>query len=300
MGNNTAWAGVCVCEAHAHALSCKHTHTHSHTWRRTLAHAHILPSFSQSDTNSSTLMHWWMSKSFTTYPSWMILLIRPGLMKLMFIVINSCGVFGSFFYFLYCCFLVHVGTAKSAFPNCFNNCGFELCSSSHKVCPILDSNNSSHITKCFLIGTFHSSTVENQPSSLPCCLSYVQVELGRKQEVVVYDQNSKEAGHLSKDGFVHILMGKLEGTFHKVSLLTGNVIVCGARVWWWQCCFFLFFLSFMCFICLCCFSISSCTAGRCASPHPPCLIFLYSCRSTVCSADVSDEHKRSISSVMLY
>ncbi|KAI3371519.1 hypothetical protein L3Q82_024107 [Scortum barcoo] len=50
----------------------------------------------------------------------------------------------------------------------------------------------------------------------------VKVELGRKQEVVVYDQSSKEAGHLSKDGFVHILMGKLEGTFHKVSLLTGT------------------------------------------------------------------------------
>ncbi|KAM9807986.1 dual specificity protein phosphatase 8 [Neosynchiropus ocellatus] len=50
----------------------------------------------------------------------------------------------------------------------------------------------------------------------------VKVELGRKQEVVVYDQCSKEAGHLSKDGFVHILMGKLEGTFHKVSLLTGG------------------------------------------------------------------------------
>ncbi|XP_029378993.1 dual specificity protein phosphatase 8 isoform X1 [Echeneis naucrates] len=50
----------------------------------------------------------------------------------------------------------------------------------------------------------------------------VKVELGRKQEVVVYDQSSKEAGHLSKDGFVHILMGKLEGTFYKVSLLTGG------------------------------------------------------------------------------
>ncbi|XP_070763799.1 dual specificity protein phosphatase 8 isoform X1 [Enoplosus armatus] len=50
----------------------------------------------------------------------------------------------------------------------------------------------------------------------------VKVELGRKQEVVVYDQSSKEAGHLSKDGFVHILMGKLESTFHKVSLLTGG------------------------------------------------------------------------------
>ncbi|XP_051237863.1 dual specificity protein phosphatase 8 isoform X1 [Dicentrarchus labrax] len=50
----------------------------------------------------------------------------------------------------------------------------------------------------------------------------VKVELGRKQEVVVYDQSSKEAGHLSKEGFMHILMGKLESTFHKVSLLTGG------------------------------------------------------------------------------
>ncbi|XP_024137097.1 dual specificity protein phosphatase 8a isoform X1 [Oryzias melastigma] len=50
----------------------------------------------------------------------------------------------------------------------------------------------------------------------------VKVELGRKQEVVVYDQSSKEAGHLSKEGFLHILLGKLEGTFHKVSLLTGG------------------------------------------------------------------------------
>uniref|UniRef100_A0AAV2L3F5 Rhodanese domain-containing protein n=1 Tax=Knipowitschia caucasica TaxID=637954 RepID=A0AAV2L3F5_KNICA len=52
----------------------------------------------------------------------------------------------------------------------------------------------------------------------------VKVELGRKQEVVVYDQSSKEAGQLSKDGFMHILMGKLESTFYKVSLLTGRVI----------------------------------------------------------------------------
>ncbi|XP_062318701.1 dual specificity protein phosphatase 8 isoform X1 [Osmerus eperlanus] len=50
----------------------------------------------------------------------------------------------------------------------------------------------------------------------------LKVELGRKQEVVVYDQSSKEAGHLSKDGFVQILLGKLEGTFHRVSLLTGG------------------------------------------------------------------------------
>uniref|UniRef100_A0A4W5NU74 Dual specificity protein phosphatase 8 n=1 Tax=Hucho hucho TaxID=62062 RepID=A0A4W5NU74_9TELE len=52
--------------------------------------------------------------------------------------------------------------------------------------------------------------------------SKVKVEMGRKQEVVVYDQSSKEAGQLSKDGFVHILLGKLEGTFNRVSLLTGG------------------------------------------------------------------------------
>lgn len=81
-------------------------------------------------------------------------------------------------------------------------------------------------------------------TSFFCHLSLVQVELGRKQEVVVYDQNSKEAGHLSKDGFVHILMGKLESTFHKVSLLTGN-----------QSSFFNFLLS-----------TNMCSVARCALP----------------------------------
>lgn len=75
---------------------------------------------------------------------------------------------------------------------------------------------------------------ESAPNSFFGFFSLVQVELGRKQEVVVYDQNSKEAGHLSKDGFVHILMGKLESTFHKVSLLTGNPS---------SECFFCFFFS---------------------------------------------------------
>lgn len=40
--------------------------------------------------------------------------------------------------------------------------------------------------------------------------------------MVVYDQSTKDAGQLSKDGFVHILLSKLDGTFHKVSLLTGK------------------------------------------------------------------------------
>lgn len=77
-----------------------------------------------------------------------------------------------------------------------------------------------------LISTFLQLNIKAQLFSPPCCWVFTQVELGRKQEVVVYDQNSKEAGHLSKDGFVHILMGKLESTFHRVSLLTGNVTVC--------------------------------------------------------------------------
>ncbi|XP_064169144.1 dual specificity protein phosphatase 8-like isoform X1 [Anguilla rostrata] len=52
--------------------------------------------------------------------------------------------------------------------------------------------------------------------------SKVKVDLGRKQEVVVYDQSTKDAGSLSKDSFVYILLGKLEGSFHRVSLLTGG------------------------------------------------------------------------------
>ncbi|KAG9329134.1 hypothetical protein JZ751_007538 [Albula glossodonta] len=48
-----------------------------------------------------------------------------------------------------------------------------------------------------------------------------KVNLCRKQEVVVYDQSTKDASLLSKDSFVSILLGKLEGSFHQVSLLTG-------------------------------------------------------------------------------
>ncbi|KAG7473796.1 hypothetical protein MATL_G00099610 [Megalops atlanticus] len=52
--------------------------------------------------------------------------------------------------------------------------------------------------------------------------SKVKVDLGRKQEVVVYDQSTKDASTLSKDSFVYILLGKLEGSFHRVSLLTAG------------------------------------------------------------------------------
>ncbi|KAG5270153.1 hypothetical protein AALO_G00189340 [Alosa alosa] len=50
----------------------------------------------------------------------------------------------------------------------------------------------------------------------------IKVNLCRKQEVVVYDQSTKDASLLSKDSFVHILLSKLEETFSQVSLLTGG------------------------------------------------------------------------------
>lgn len=57
---------------------------------------------------------------------------------------------------------------------------------------------------------------------VPVCICALKVDLGRRQEVVVYDQSTKDAGQLSKDSFVHILLSKLDGTFHRVSLLTGT------------------------------------------------------------------------------
>ncbi|MBN3300857.1 DUS16 phosphatase, partial [Amia calva] len=50
----------------------------------------------------------------------------------------------------------------------------------------------------------------------------IKMDFGRKQEVVVYDQSTKDASLLSSDSFVYILLGKLEGSFHRVSLLTGG------------------------------------------------------------------------------
>ncbi|XP_006642513.2 dual specificity protein phosphatase 8 isoform X2 [Lepisosteus oculatus] len=52
--------------------------------------------------------------------------------------------------------------------------------------------------------------------------SKLKVDLSRKQEVVVYDQSTKDASLLSSDSFVRILLGKLEGSFQRVSLLTGG------------------------------------------------------------------------------
>ncbi|KAK1788580.1 hypothetical protein P4O66_002658 [Electrophorus voltai] len=56
-------------------------------------------------------------------------------------------------------------------------------------------------------------------------LMSAKVDLTRRQEVVVYDQSTKDVSQLSKEGFVHILLSKLDGTFHKVSLLTAALSV---------------------------------------------------------------------------
>ncbi len=86
---------------------------------------------------------------------------------------------------------------------------------------------------------FHSITAENQLSSRPCCFSFVQVELGRKQEVVVYDQSSKEAGHVVLEHFYVVMCEahvnshvKFTGIYMKHVNLVWNqydphVITCG-------------------------------------------------------------------------
>ncbi|KAL4597515.1 dual specificity protein phosphatase 8-like isoform X1 [Arapaima gigas] len=50
----------------------------------------------------------------------------------------------------------------------------------------------------------------------------VQLDLNKKQEVVVYDQSSRDRSLLPKDSFLNILLAKLEATFYQVSLLTGR------------------------------------------------------------------------------
>ncbi|RXM29690.1 Dual specificity protein phosphatase 8 [Acipenser ruthenus] len=52
--------------------------------------------------------------------------------------------------------------------------------------------------------------------------SKIKMDVKRKQEVVVYDQNTRDASLLASDSFVHILLGKLNSNFHRVSLLTGR------------------------------------------------------------------------------
>lgn len=48
-----------------------------------------------------------------------------------------------------------------------------------------------------------------------------QIEIDCKQEVVVYDQSSKDVTSLSSDCFLTVLLAKLEKNFSSVYLLSG-------------------------------------------------------------------------------
>ncbi|KAF7245406.1 Dual specificity protein phosphatase 8 [Varanus komodoensis] len=52
--------------------------------------------------------------------------------------------------------------------------------------------------------------------------SNIKVEAEKHQDVVVYDQSTRDASGLSPDSFLSILLGKLDSCFHNVSILTGR------------------------------------------------------------------------------
>lgn len=50
----------------------------------------------------------------------------------------------------------------------------------------------------------------------------LQVESEKHQDVVVYDQSTRDASGLASDSFLSILLGKLDSCFHNVFILTGR------------------------------------------------------------------------------
>ncbi|KAM9146870.1 dual specificity protein phosphatase 8 isoform 1-T1 [Pangshura tecta] len=52
--------------------------------------------------------------------------------------------------------------------------------------------------------------------------SKMKVEAEEHQDVVVYDQSTRDASGLAADSFLSILLGKLDSCFHNVSILTGG------------------------------------------------------------------------------
>lgn len=50
-----------------------------------------------------------------------------------------------------------------------------------------------------------------------------QIEIDCKQEVVVYDQSSKDVTSLSSDCFLTVLLDKLEKNFSSMYLLSGKM-----------------------------------------------------------------------------
>ncbi|KAL2303504.1 hypothetical protein Nmel_008774, partial [Mimus melanotis] len=51
--------------------------------------------------------------------------------------------------------------------------------------------------------------------------SKMKVEAEDHQDVVVYDQSTRDVTGLAADSFLSILLGKLDSCFHSVSILTG-------------------------------------------------------------------------------
>lgn len=58
---------------------------------------------------------------------------------------------------------------------------------------------------------------------LCCGGSPPQVEAEEHQDVVVYDQSTRDVSGLAADSFLSILLGKLDSCFHSVSILTGRI-----------------------------------------------------------------------------
>lgn len=72
-------------------------------------------------------------------------------------------------------------------------------------------------------GGVDSIILSTQPISLIAvfCRS-PQVEAEDHQDVVVYDQSTRDVTGLAADSFLSILLGKLDSCFHSVSILTGR------------------------------------------------------------------------------
>lgn len=95
--------------------------------------------------------------------------------------------------------------------------------------------NSEDIFNCFSY-VFDSSLTfvcfEYHLHPLTCFLLMLllQVEAEKHQDVVVYDQSTRDVNGLATDSFLSILLGKLDSCFHSVSILTGRI---WQQLGWW-------------------------------------------------------------------
>lgn len=67
----------------------------------------------------------------------------------------------------------------------------------------------------------HGQKSSVSPAPVFFCHS-LQVEAEEHQDVVVYDQSTRDVTGLAADSFLSILLGKLDSCFHSVSILTGR------------------------------------------------------------------------------